>query len=212
VVNLTGNGNTARRMEWPEAAMHTELNPVERNLESESADEVLAGIESRRWSRCLLPWVPLMAGADNPTVVDRWKKLAEAEPSSQRKAEFGGIAILFAGRVGRKDLWQDKLKGWNMEESTVVQEWVAMGEARGHAVGKAEGRAEGIAAGKAEGRAEGRAEANRDLILSLGAERFGLAPATIEAALKAIADGLRLERIARRVMGATDWNDLLATP
>jgi hypothetical protein len=175
-------------MDWPEVGLVTELKVVERNLESESADELLAGIESGRWARCMLPWVPLMAGADNPTLVDRWKKLAEAEPNTQRRAEFGGIAILFAGRVSRKELWQEKLKGWNVEESTVVQEWVAMG------------------------RAEGRAEASRTLILNLGMKRFGAAPTHIEQGLLAITDDRRLERIGNRVMDATDWNDLLATP
>ncbi len=191
VVNLTGNGLASRRMDWPEAGLTTELKVVERNLETESADELLAGIEAGRVSRCLLPWVPLMAGADNPALVDRWKVLAEAEPASQRKAEFGGIALLFAGRVGRKGLWEAKLEGWNVEESIVVNEWMAKGEARG--------------------RAAGRAEAVRALVLNLGAKRFGPAPTNVGDELRSIGEYERLERIAERVIDAADWADLLAT-
>jgi hypothetical protein len=192
VVNLTGNGLASRRMEWPEAGLATELKVVERNLEAESADELLKGIESGRWSRCLLPWVPLMAGAGEPGLADRWKSIATGEPDSRRRAEFGGIALLFAEYVGRKEVWHAKLEGWNVEESTVVREWVAMGEARGEA--------------------RGRVATARAILVRLGTKRFGSPSADIETAIRAIEDADRLERIAERVIDATDWADLVATP
>ena len=183
VVNLTGTGFASRRMEWPETGLATELKVVERNLEAESADELLTGVESGRWSRSLLPWVPLMAGAGEPVLVDRWKRLAESEPDSLRRANFGSIALLFADRAGRNDLWQAKLEGWNVEESTVLNEWMA----------------------KAEARAEVRT------LLRLGARRFGPAPGDTETAIRAITDRQRLDRMVDRLLDATDWADLLAT-
>ncbi|MFO0823723.1 MAG: hypothetical protein U0792_11500 [Gemmataceae bacterium] len=83
-----------------------------------------------------------------------------------------------------------------LEDSTTYQLIFGRGEARGEVLGEARGRV---------------AEAQA-LVLSLGAKRFGPAPAKFETALRAITDLERVERIANRLLDATDWNDLLATP
>ncbi|HEV3437441.1 MAG TPA: DUF4351 domain-containing protein [Gemmata sp.] len=75
-----------------------------------------------------------------------------------------------------------------MTESAFINEFIAMGEARG------------------------RMEEARSLVLRFGAKRFGRVPAVVESALHAISDLGRLERISDRILEATDWNDLLATP
>jgi hypothetical protein len=41
-----------------------------------------------------------------------------AEPDRVRRGQFGAIALLFARRVGRGAIWERKLEGWNVEEST----------------------------------------------------------------------------------------------
>ena len=41
VVNLTGTGDASRDMRWPDAGLATQLRVAERNLASESADELL---------------------------------------------------------------------------------------------------------------------------------------------------------------------------
>ncbi len=187
VVNLTGSGSASREMSWPVVGLHTQLTIVERNFESESADDLLTGIEAGQWSRCLLPWVPLMSGAENPDTIDRWVALGSLESDRQRRAQFGTIALLFARRVGRGTIWEEKLKEWNVEESTYVNEWIAVGEKRGEKL---------------------KAQAT---ILRLGAQRLGTAPATIEAAVRAIQDNARLERILDRLFNATSWDDLIAT-
>src|SRR5262245_55100624 len=84
-----------------------------------------------------------MSADDNPDILDRWKVLASAEPNRQRKAEFGGIGLLFAGKAARKAIWQAKLEGWNVEESTVVKECIAIGEKRGEARAVARGHVKG---------------------------------------------------------------------
>lgn len=188
VVNLTGTGATSQDMSWPAAGLHTGLAVAERNLEHESAAELVAGVESGRWSRCLLPWVPLMSGGENPDLVERWKAVAGAEPDRRLRGQFGAIALLFARRVGRGTVWEAKLEDWNVEESTYVNEWIAKGEARGEARGR------------------------RALILRLGARQFGPAPAAVEALLATVADPPRLDRIADRILDATGWDDLLTTP
>ncbi len=105
----------------------THLGVVERNLATESAADLLAEIEAGTRSRCLLPW---LAGGDDPTLIDRWKAAAEAEPDTRRRAEFRGLALVFAEKAGCDMVWEQKLAGWNVEESKVVNRWIAEAEAR----------------------------------------------------------------------------------
>lgn len=195
VVNLTGNGLASREMSWPAAGLHSQLTVAERNLATERAADLLAGVESGRWSRALLPWVPLMAGGDEPDLVDRWKALAEAEPDSRRKGELGGLALVFAEKIKGRDVWQRKLEGWNVEESTLVNSWIARGTEIGKEIGKEIGSVE---------------EARRT-VLRLGAKRFdGVTPAA-NGAVQMITDHGRLERIIDRIFDAASWDDLLGT-
>ena len=67
---------------------------------------------------------------------------------------------------------------------------------------------EGREEGRAEGREEGRAEA-RALLTLLGEQKFGAPAPHVQAALAAIDDSARLEALARRLLAATSWDDLL---
>jgi hypothetical protein len=69
----------------------------------------------------------------------------------------------------------------------------------------------GIKQGEALGETRGRAEEAQSLVLLLGGQRFGPAAPAVEAAVRAITDRQRLERMAARLLAAADWNDLLAT-
>ncbi len=79
-------------------------------------------------------------------------------------------------------LWLER-KGWNVDESEYVNEWMDRGQVR---------------------------EAQQ-LILRIGAKKLGPAPAGIESVLRAIQDRDRLERIADRLFEAPGWGDLVAT-
>jgi hypothetical protein len=81
---------------------------------------------------------------------------------------------------------------WNVEESTVVNEWIAKGEKRGIAIGEI--------------------RQTQQLIVRLGVKRFGPPLTDIEATVQAIQDRARLEQIADRIDEASDWADLVATP
>jgi hypothetical protein len=194
VVNLTGRGRAGRDMHWPAAGLRTLLTPVERHLEHELADTLLTALEGGRWSACLLPWVALMAGADDAALIDRWKALATAEPDAGRRSQLGALARLFARRTGRGTIWDKKLEGWNVEESTFVNEWIAKGEKRGIEIG-----------GLEEARAS---------VLRFGTRKFGTPPNdAAKVAVAAITDRGRLERMQDRLFDgtATGWDDLLAT-
>jgi hypothetical protein len=51
--------------------------------------------------------------------------LADAEPDRRLKANYAGLALIFASAAGRKDIWKKALEGWNVIESSVVNEWKA---------------------------------------------------------------------------------------
>lgn len=188
VVNLTGSGVTARDMDWSAVGLRTQLLVAERNLAAEPVADLLGAIESGARGLALLPWVPLMSGGGTADTVHRWKALASAEPDSRRRSEYAGLARVFAEKGKCRPLWDKELEGWNVEESAVVNEWIAKGEARGLAL-------------------EARA-----LILKLGAKKFGHVPASADGALRLIDSVERLEAIAGRLFDATSWDDLLATP
>lgn len=81
-----------------------------------------------------------------------------------------------------------------MEESTTYQE----------ILGK------GVEKGLAEGLERGQLEAHRNLLLRQGTKRFGQPAPAIVTALGDITDLKRLERLAERILDATNWDDLLA--
>jgi hypothetical protein len=66
--------------------------------------------------------------------------------------------------------------------------------------------------GVAQGIAQGKLEEACAIILRQGAKRFGQPAEATEAAIRAITDQARLERLTDRILDATTWDDLLATP
>lgn len=190
VINLTGSGSTARDMRWPAAGFATQLGVVERNLASENADDLLTGVESGRWSRAVLPWLPLMSGGADASIIGRWKALAEGEPDQRRRANLAGLALVFAGAAKRKEAWNNALEGWNVIESDVVNEWIAKGKV----------------AGKAEGKAE---QAVVSLVAVLEA-KFGSLPAEVETAVRGCTDLDKLQAWTIQAATAATLDDFRA--
>jgi hypothetical protein len=188
VINLTGQGNCSRLMHWSEAQLITHLAIRERNLEYESADDLLNGVANGQWPRSLLSFIPLMIGGDDPGIIDKWIALVGSEPEFQRRGDYAGIALTFADRVGRKVIWEEKLKEMSVTESAFLNEFIAKGEAKG------------------------RADEARLFVMRLASKRFGQAPNSIESAIQSVSDRERLERMGDRIYEAKDWDDLLATP
>jgi hypothetical protein len=139
VVNLTGRGHTSRTMSLRHTGVRTHLGVEERNLCDENAAALLDSIAAGRAAHCLLPWIPLMHGGDEPSIIQRWIELASQEADSRRRGDYGGLALVFAEAAKRSPTWKDALKEWNVIESQQVLEWMAMGEARGEARGEIKG-------------------------------------------------------------------------
>ena len=143
VVNLTGVGKTSRQMSFQQTNMQLRLHVEECNLSTWSAAETLGKIRTGELQRSLLPWIPLLHGADTPSIIDEWKRLAAEEPDHRLRSDYAGLAVVFAEAAGRWELWKEALKEWNMVESLQVLEWMAQGEARGEERGEARGEARG---------------------------------------------------------------------
>jgi hypothetical protein len=132
LVNLTGKRRTAsRQMRFGQTAVMTHLGVAERNMAREDAAATLAAIAAGRVARCLLPFIPLMHGAGEASIIKQWLTLVRAEVSSRLRGDYGGLALVFAELAGCHQAWRKALEGWNIMESKQVLEWMAQGEARG---------------------------------------------------------------------------------
>ncbi len=148
-------------------------------MTDEDGTATLEAIASGALTRCLLPWIPLMPGGGESAMIERWKPLAEAEPDSRRRSDYGALALVFAEAAGRRPDWAQALEKWNMIESQQVLEWMSQGKARGKETGRVEGRA------------QGKAEA----LLQLLEAKFSLAvPGDLATTIKAATDVAQLER------------------
>ena len=99
-----------------------------------------------------------------------------------------------------------------MEESTVANEWVAIGEARGEARGVAVGEARGVALGEARGKVAGGLQIARENLIEVGTKRFGSEPLeSQQTTLKAIADPAMLTQLLVRSLDVASWEELLPT-
>jgi hypothetical protein len=100
VLNLTGKADAARQCvlggaEWT-------LRPVEVNLETLDAGELLGQIAAGLAPAELLALIPLLHGGGEAGIIQRWGELAGAETDLRRRADYA-LALVFAERVGLRD-------------------------------------------------------------------------------------------------------------
>jgi hypothetical protein len=138
VVNLTGAGLTTRDMVLGASGLRTCLIVVERNLRDEDAAETLARIASGVVARCVLPFIPLMQGGAEVAIIERWKEVAQAETEVRRRADYAGLALVFAELTDCRPAWKQGLEGWNVEQSLQVLEWQADAAKRAKSEAKSE--------------------------------------------------------------------------
>ncbi len=139
LLNLTGPAQRSeldmREADLDGAGLHQRVVLV--TFAEEDAAATLAGIASGELSRGLLPWIPLMRGGEEPTIIMEWRSLALEELNAQRRGDYGGLALVFAELAGRRPVWREALEGWNMQVSQQVLEWqaeAARKDARKHAL------------------------------------------------------------------------------
>jgi hypothetical protein len=138
LINLTGvtTGSGLTMVLPGQSGVKLDLQVSVRQFEQIDAAATLAEIERGETARCLLPWIPLMQGGGQEAIIETWKRLAEQEPDSRRRAEYGGLALVFAELRPYAAAWKKGLEGWNVQESQIVKEW------------REEGRKEGLMEGE----------------------------------------------------------------
>jgi hypothetical protein len=114
------------------------LGVVERNLRDEDAADTLGRTAEGRVARCILPFIPLMRGGADAGIIEQWKEIAQADPDARKRADYAGLALVFAELTDCQPIWKRALEGWNVEQSMQVLEWQAQAERRGVARGRAE--------------------------------------------------------------------------
>ncbi len=130
VINLTGKGDALRQCvlgtaEWT-------LRPVEVNLETLDAAELLEQIATDQAPRELLALIPLLHRGGETGIIQRWSELVDAETDLRRRADYA-LTQVFAERVGRLVAWDNALKGFAMIESPLIAKLLAGAEAKAKA-------------------------------------------------------------------------------
>jgi hypothetical protein len=199
LVNLTGRGDSSRCSDWPETGMRSDLNVAERNLSTYDAEQVLRDIADGKTTRAVLPWIPLMRNGGDLGIIEKWKELASADPNAQRRADYGGLVLVFAEAAKCWDDWKLALKEWNVIESKQVKEW--QDQAR------KDGRQEGHQEGRLEGRQEGQRENSLTSLLAVLNDKYGALPDDVPSHLKAIGDFTVLQQLLLKAVRAGSLDD-----
>jgi hypothetical protein len=129
VVNLRGVGKTSRTMRLSDTRLGTALSVVEWNLSKLRAGHVLKQVEAGEVPRAALAWVPLFKGGGRPGIIPEWKRLASQETDVEMRRALG-LMVIFAEAAGCGQIWREALKGWNMIESKIVNEWISTASSR----------------------------------------------------------------------------------
>ena len=70
-----------------------------------------------------------MIGGGEPGIIQRWLEVAGPETDERWRADFC-LACVFAELTGCQEAWKVALEGFNVRQSTVVNEWKAEANAR----------------------------------------------------------------------------------
>lgn len=194
LLNLTGPPQ-AGILDMTEAALDDKgphFTVAVRTLSTEDAAATVAQIAAGELERCILAWVPLMAGAGNAAVIAEWRRVAEQEPDPRWRSEHGALALVFVELTRWAPLWRQALEDWNVRESPQVLEW------------QAQARQEALI----EGRNVGKVEALQETLLDLLALRLqSPVPVDIATRVAATSDAGVLKRWLHAVVQVGSFED-----
>jgi hypothetical protein len=132
LLNLTGQQRgTALRLVLPGTGCGLTVAPLVLNLRQLDAAATLAEMAAGQTGLCVLPWVPLMAGAGEPARIEEWKRLVLLEPDAERRGKYRELGLVFAELAKELVNWQRALEGWQVQESQVILGWINRGVQRG---------------------------------------------------------------------------------
>jgi hypothetical protein len=176
LINLTGAAQAPELLMVDEAQdLGYRARVVVWTLREDDAAATLAQIASDAEKRCLLPWIPLMHHGGEEAIIGEWKRLAAQETDDRWRADYGGLALVFAELAGCAAQWRAALKEWNVQQSQQVLEWQE--------------------AARKETRKETELQNARAYLLRALQLRFqGPVPADLASAIAALQDGEELSR------------------
>jgi predicted transposase YdaD len=147
---------------------------------------------------------------DVPRVLEQIDARLAAEAPPPEAARMMASTLTLAGMRLDPDVIETlgrRLRTMNiLKDSSFYQVILKEGREEGREEGRKEGRKEGIKMGQRQGQLT---EAQK-LLFRQGRIRFGRLDKATRAAIEAIADLERLERLSVRLLTATSWADLLA--
>jgi hypothetical protein len=175
VVNLTGTCQSApasRLYRFPTDALTWGGQVRERYLAEESADQTLMRVENGELRPCVLALIPVMHGAGEPGIMQRWVVAVAQEPDA-RRADLAALALTLASLKEWFGAWKNAFKGWNMQESQFVLEL------------------------QAEAKLEARREAKLEDLKMFLEGRFGALPVDVVRRIEAITDLNQADQLVR---------------
>ena len=166
VINLTGTGNSGRT--FSRNTSKWEIAPCEWNFAAEDAGEILGGVTAGTIPQEMLAFIPAMKKGGEPGIIAAWLDLVRQEPD-RRKRGVLTLAVVFAQLTDCTDAWKKALEGFDVMESTIVNEWKAEAERKG----------------ELKGYEKGERMAKFEVLLRLLQRKFGIVPEDLVAAIRA---------------------------
>ena len=180
VLNLTGTGNSGRTFRTSSSLW--EVSPCEWNLADADAEAMLAEVEAGKAPLEALAFIPLMKKGGEDGIIRRWLEVVGKEPDRRRRGGLTLVAV-FAGLTGCKEEWEKALEGFDVNESTIVNEW------------------------RREGELKGARQSTAAAVLLCLRERFGSVPEDVTRSVNICADTDRLEMLLTRAVREPSLED-----
>jgi len=217
IINLTGrtHGNRFRMRAVGANSLGVVAQFKVRNLQRESATELLQQVQAGTISRSMLVWAPLMQDADTAEFIAAWRSEVERDPKQTRRGDLVGLAVVFAELAKRREAWVKGVAGMNDVRSEIVMEWEAKGEQRGIAIGEQRGivigEQRGIVIGEQRGEQQGKIKGARNALTQCLQIRFnGALPNAIARTIAEQTDLATLESWLKQAFVAGSLDAFLA--
>jgi hypothetical protein len=108
----------------------TQFQPAVWNIAHDSAEQTLSEIENNETTWGGLFWVPLMQGAHDAKLIQRWLSLVQHKVPKSEQAQVRNIALIFSALPKRYQEWSVIKQEENMWESPYVDEILGIGAVR----------------------------------------------------------------------------------
>ena len=130
---MTDSERDLKIVEWSEQTGRSSFSaPRDWNVADDDAASALEAVAAGAVLWGTLFWVPLMAGADDDAIAQRWKEVVtNGVDDRSTRGNLAVVALVFAELAGRAIIWNRALEDFDMTESQVVNDWISKGVLKG---------------------------------------------------------------------------------